>query len=155
MHPVRKQRLYMVIFVVMASSVAIGLILYSLGENLNSFYPPSQIVSGEAPKDKTIRAGGCVVPGSIEQDNESLRIYFKITDGMDEIRVTYEGITPDLFSEGEAAIVTGKVDESLLFTATKLLAKHDETYMPREVSDTLEETTDGTENHSASCKGMF
>ena len=64
MHPVRKQRLITTLFILLASAAAIGLVLFSLGENLNSFYPPAKIAAGEVPKNKTIRAGGCVVPGT-------------------------------------------------------------------------------------------
>lgn len=161
MHPVRKQRLFMVLFIVVASTVGVGLVLFALQDNMNLFYPPSKIVSGEAPVAKTIRAGGCVVPGSIKRDDSSLKVMFDVTDGMAELTVSYEGILPDLFAEGEAAVLTGQLQDSGVFEASKVLAKHDETYMPSEVSDTLQtdngESANDAEDyakHAASCEGL-
>ena len=159
MHPVRKQRLMTILFIVIASSAAVGLILYSLGENLNSFYPPSKIIAGEVPKHKTIRAGGCVVPGTLKQTGKNLEVFFDITDGMETVKVQYDGFLPDLFGEGEAAVITGKLDDNNLLLASQVLAKHDESYMPPEVSDTLTQGEGGAEqdptaNHSLTCKGI-
>lgn len=136
MHPKRKQRLLTVLFIVVASSAGVGLILFSLQENMNLFYPPSKIVSGEAPEGKTIRAGGCVVPGSVTRADTTLQVRFDVTDGDVAFPVTHEGILPDLFAEGEATVLVGKLLNGV-FSADEVLAKHDETYMPREVSDTL------------------
>lgn len=138
MHPLRKQRLLTVIFIVLGSSIAAGLMLYAARESINLFYPPSKIVSGEAPVDRSIKAGGCVVPGSIKRIGEGLQITFEITDGIATIPVEYEGIEPDLFGEGEAAVVDGKLNESGVLVATRLLAKHDENYTPAEVSENLQ-----------------
>lgn len=156
MHPVRKQRLITVSFIVVASSLLVGLVLYSLGENLNSFYPPAKIVAGEVPKHKTIRAGGCVVPGTIQETGKNLEVFFDITDGVETVKVSYDGILPDLFDEGEAAVITGQLDDENLLVASQVLAKHDESYMPPEVTDTLEEQAamDPTANHSLTCQGL-
>ena len=156
MHPVRKQRLITVIFIVVASSAVVGLVLFALGENLNSFYPPSKIVAGEVPKHKTIRAGGCVIPGTVKSTGNNLEVFFDITDGIEKVTVTYDGILPDLFGEGEAAVITGKLDDNNLLVASQVLAKHDESYMPPEVADTLSERAekDPTADHSLTCKGM-
>ncbi len=143
MHPLRKQRLLTVIFIVFASSAGVALILFSLRENMNLFYPPSKIVAGEAPEGRTIRAGGCVVPGSVERDDTSLRVRFDVTDGNVSLAVTHEGILPDLFAEGEAAVLVGQLHEGV-FEADEVLAKHDETYMPREVADSLGKPADKT-----------
>ncbi len=151
MHPQRKQRLITVIFVVLISSVAVGLMLYAARESINLFYPPSKIVAGEAPIDRTLKAGGCVVPGSIKRSTTDLSITFLITDGMASVPVTYTGILPDLFEEGEAAVVDGKLDSKGMINATRVLAKHDETYMPPEVSDALQ--TDGSE-HQKTCEAL-
>jgi len=151
MHPKRKQRLILVVFIVVLSSTAVGLTIYSLRENLNLFYPPSSIVRGDAPAHKTIRAGGCVVPGSVVRSPDSLEVAFSVTDGMAELLVTYDLILPDLFSEGEAVVLTGQLDSSGVFVATKVLAKHDENYTPPEVADTVQ--TDGAE-HAKTCKGL-
>lgn len=155
MHPIRKQRLLLVIAIVAVSSVAVGLLSYALRDNMNLFYPPSRIVAGEAPLDKTIRAGGCVVPGTINKARDSLKVTFDVTDGMATLPVSYEGILPDLFAEGEAAVLTGKLQEDGSFAATTVLAKHDETYMPPEVAESMQKSSSGdSEDHTESCASM-
>lgn len=138
MHPVRRQRLFMVIFIVVIASVAVGLLSFALRENINLFYPPSGIVSGEAPTGVHIRAGGMVVDGSVTRADDSLFTRFQITDGEAQVEVHYTGILPDLFSEGEAAVVTGELDQNGIFMASEVLAKHDENYTPPEVADAME-----------------
>lgn len=150
MHPVRKQRLIVVLIIVVASSAIAGLVLYAMGSMGDYFYSVSRITSGEAPKHKSIRAGGCVVPGSIETAKDKLETTFVVTDGVSRIKVTYDGILPDLFGEGEAAVITGKVNDEGLMVATKVLAKHDETYTPKEVEDTIQNTSE----HVKSCETM-
>lgn len=139
MHPLRKQRLQLVILIVVATTVVVGLVLYMLRENGNFFYTPEQIVSGEAPQNVYLRAGGMVVDGSLMRADDSLWVQFQITDGIDNLTVEYSGILPDLFAEGEAAIASGKVDENLVLQATQILAKHDENYTPPEVADAMNE----------------
>ncbi len=151
MHPVRKQRLIVVLFIVIGSSLGISLVFFALKDNLNLFYPPGQVVNGEAPEGKTIRAGGCVVPGSVKRDETSLLVRFDVTDGKTVLPVTHEGILPDLFAEGEATVLTG-VYENGVFNAKEVLAKHDETYMPKEVADTLEDGDEGYGSHAKTCK---
>ena len=150
MHPVRKQRLYVVLFIAVASTVAISLVIFALGENINMFYPPSKLIAGEAPRDRTIRAGGCVVPGSIERASDSLKVAFEVTDGAANLLVKFEGLLPDLFAEGEAAVLTGQYGHDGVFHATQVLAKHDETYMPPEVADSMQ----GTAEHVKTCEGL-
>lgn len=155
MHPVRRQRLTLVLLIVVASTLLIGLIVYALRMNFNMFYPPAKIIAGEAPIEKTIRAGGCVVPGSIVRATDSLTVRFSVTDGKATLPVTYTGILPDLFDEGEAAVLTGKLREDSVFVATEVLAKHDETYTPAEVSDTLSTDTDNpAKNYSRECRDI-
>ena len=152
MHPVRKQRLILVILGVVFSSAAIGLIAYAMRENINLFYPPSKIAAGEVPHNRSIRGGGCVKPGSVVRSKESLDIAFILTDGTAEVPVKFSGILPDLFAEGEAAVVNGKVDEKGVFNAEQVLAKHDENYTPPEVAS-MKDKGDHT-NDQAVCKGM-
>ena len=161
MHPKRKQRLFLVLFVVVFTSLAVGLMLFALKENINLFYPPSKIVSGDVPLHTTIRAGGCVVPGSVLRSKVDLGISFLITDGAAEVEVLYTGILPDLFAEGEAVVVNGQVSERRIFEATQVLAKHDEAYMPPEVASAVADASVTTSNaaessgdHQASCEGM-
>ncbi|MBX2807347.1 MAG: cytochrome c maturation protein CcmE [Cellvibrionaceae bacterium] len=140
MHPLRKQRLFFVLFIVLFSSIAVLLMVYALRENINLFYPPSKIVAGEAPVAKTIRAGGCVLEGSVKRSATNLDVSFHISDGRAEVEVRYRGILPDLFAEGEAAVVTGELDAQGVFYASQVLAKHDETYMPPEVAEAIADT---------------
>ncbi|MFT7387481.1 MAG: cytochrome c-type biogenesis protein CcmE [Candidatus Endobugula sp.] len=137
MHPVRKQRLFIVLFIVIFSSIAVLLMTYALRENINLFYPPSKIVAGDAPTQTRIRGGGCVLQGSIIRSMDSLETRFTLTDGIAQIDVTYTGILPDLFAEGEAAVVNGMLNEAGVFEATEVLAKHDEAYMPPEVAEAM------------------
>jgi cytochrome c-type biogenesis protein CcmE len=137
MHPIRKQRLQIVLLIVIASSAAVGLVAYMLGQNANYFFTPSQVLQGEAPDNVTIRAGGMVVKGSIERSTNSLDVSFLVSDGMANLRVSYSGILPDLFAEDEAAIATGKLDKNNVLQATQVLAKHDENYTPPEVADAM------------------
>ena len=139
MHPIRRQRLFMVIFIVVIASIAVGLLSFALRENINLFYPPSDIVSGEAPKAVRIRAGGMVVDGSVIRADDSLFTRFQITDGEAQVEVHYTGILPDLFAEGEAAVVTGELDGKGVFLASEVLAKHDENYTPPEVAEAMQE----------------
>ena len=150
MHPARKQRLIIVLFIVVFASVAIGLLTFALRENINLFYPPSAIANGQAPIDKRIRAGGCVLPGKIVRSGDSLDVSFMITDGAASVEVHYNGILPDLFAEGEAAVVTGKLNSDGVFMANEVLAKHDETYTPPEVAEAMQDAG----GHEASCEGM-
>lgn len=150
MNPVRKQRLIVVSIIVVVSSIVTGLVAYAVGSMGDYFYSVTRVVNGEAPLNKSIRAGGCVIPGTIMRAQDKLETTFIITDGVEKLTVTYDGILPDLFGEGEAAVVTGKVGDSGIMVATKVLAKHDETYTPKEVEDTIQ----NTENHSKACEGM-
>ena len=139
MHPLRKQRLQLVILLVVTAALVIGLVVYMLRENGNFFYTPAQIISGEAPQNTFLRAGGMVVDDSVLRSDDSLWVQFKITDGVATLTVEHTGILPDLFAEGEAAIASGKVDENLVLQATEILAKHDEKYTPPEVADAMNE----------------
>ena len=137
MHPIRKQRLQLVILIVLASSIVVGLMMYMIGQNANYFYTPWQIVNGEAPQSVNIRAGGMVVDNSVVRAPDSLEVQFKVTDGRAVLVVQYSGILPDLFAEGEAAIASGRLDENSVLQATQVLAKHDENYTPPEVAEAM------------------
>jgi cytochrome c-type biogenesis protein CcmE len=150
MHPTRKKRLIWISVLVAMSSAAAALAVYAVGNMGDFFYSVEKVVSGEAPHHKSIRAGGCVVPGTIVNASDKLETRFVITDGVANLTVTYGGILPDLFGEGEAAVVTGKVGDDGVMVATKVLAKHDETYTPKEVQDTVKNPN----NHSKACEGM-
>lgn len=138
MHPLRKQRLLIVLLIVAGASIATALIAFALRDNLNLFYEPARIAKGEAPVGRKIRVGGMVVNGSIQRDEQSLAIRFSLTDYEAEVPVEYTGILPDLFAEDAGAVVTGKLNEQGIFIAEQVLAKHDENYMPPEVAKALE-----------------
>ena len=158
MHPLRKQRLVLVLFIVVFSSLATGLLAFALRENINLFYPPSKIAAGEAPVDKRIRGGGCVLPGQVRRAGDSLDVNFLITDGAATVEVHYSGILPDLFAEGEAVVVNGRLNGDGVFMASEVLAKHDETYMPPEVADSIQNGSGynaaNSGEHQKTCEGM-
>ena len=137
MHPVRKQRLLIVCFIVVFSTLAAGLVSYGLRGNINLFYPPAEIVAGNAPIGTSIRLGGMVVEGSLKRSSDSLRIEFDVTDNKATVGVVYEGILPDLFGEGQGVVAAGKLDDQGVLQATEVLAKHDENYMPPEVIEAM------------------
>ncbi|MDI9245874.1 cytochrome c maturation protein CcmE [Marinobacter sp. CHS3-4] len=138
MHPVRKKRLTIVLFLLIGLSIAVALTTYALRQNINLFYDPSQIAAGEAPVDVRIRAGGMVQEDSVIRDPESLKVEFKVTDFTSSVLVEYTGILPDLFAEGQGVVAMGRLDGEGRFMADQVLAKHDENYMPPEVNDALE-----------------
>ena len=136
MTPRRRQRLVLVVLIVVGCTTATGLALLALRENINLFFSPSQIVEGTAPSNTTIRLGGMVVAGSIQR-GDNLGVTFVLTDLAEQVTVAYEGILPDLFREGQGIVTQGKLDSTGRFLAEQVLAKHDETYMPPEVNDAL------------------
>lgn len=138
MHPLRRQRLIAVGFIVVLATAAAVLLVYALGQNINLFYTPSQVVAGQAPVGTQIRIGGMVVEDSVSRAPNTLDTSFLVTDGAGEVRVTYAGILPDLFAEGEAAVATGEVLDDGTFKASQVLAKHDESYTPKEVTEAME-----------------
>ncbi len=150
MHPLRKQRLVLVSAIVVVSSIVAVLVGFAMKEYANLFYPVSKVASGEAPRGKSIRAGGCVVPGSVKKSKELLLTTFDLTDGQASITVTYDSMLPDLFAEGEAAVVTGIVGTDGIMKASEVLAKHDENYTPPEVAESVKNTS----KHQQACKGM-
>tara|TARA_B100000809_G_C14726576_1_gene383361 strand:+ start:59 stop:448 length:390 start_codon:yes stop_codon:yes gene_type:complete len=121
---------------VVGCTIATGLALLALRENINLFFSPSQIVEGTAPSNTTIRLGGMVVAGSVQR-GANLGVTFVLTDLAEQVTVTYEGILPDLFREGQGIVTQGKLDSTGRFVAEQVLAKHNETYMPPEVNDAL------------------
>ena len=138
MHPIRKQRLIVVLIIIMGSSLAAFFVISALQENLNLFYEPSRIANGEAPIGRQIRLGGMVADGSLSRQPNSLTVNFIITDFAANVLVEYTGILPDMFAENAGTVVTGVLSESGVFLAEQVLAKHDENYMPPEVAAALD-----------------
>lgn len=137
MTPKRKQRLTLALLIVSGTALCVGLVMYALEQNINLFYSTTQIVKGEAPTDARIRVGGMVLKGSLERDSKSLQVSFWITDTAEKIKVEFTGILPDLFREGQGIIAQGKLDSQGVFQADEVLAKHDEKYMPPEITESL------------------
>ena len=134
MHPLRRKRLIVIVFILAGVAVTATLVLSALEDNINLFYPPEQVAGGEAPVAKRIRVGGMVLEGSVERASDSLEVGFVLTDRRgSEVGVRYTGLLPDLFREGQGILVTGELDQAGLFQADEVLAKHDENYMPPEL----------------------
>jgi len=119
--------------------IATILVLNAFQSNLVFFFTPTQVSAGEAPMARTFRVGGMVQTGSIQRQNDGLTVQFVVTDTAKTIPVSYTGILPDLFSEGKGVVAQGKLDESGLFRAEEVLAKHDENYVPSEAQHALDE----------------
>lgn len=136
MNPVRRRRLLLVGALVAAAAVAVTLVTLALQSNLTYLYTPSQVLAGES-KGERFRLGGEVCHASLKRTSGTLKVSFDVTDRDHFIPVRYEGILPDLFREGQSIIATGAMDEDGHFVATQILAKHDETYMPKEVADAM------------------
>jgi cytochrome c-type biogenesis protein CcmE len=127
----------MLLFILFIVSIASTLVLYALRQNISLFYTPTQVALGEAPLHHAIRVGGMVEKGSIVRAAKGLEVQFKITDFKKTITVTYQGILPDLFREGQGIVAEGQVTDTLYFRASQVLAKHDANYMPPEVKAAL------------------
>ena len=140
MNPVRKKRLYIVLAILAGVGIAVALALSALQQNINLFYTPTQIATGEAPQDTRIRAGGLVEEGSVKRSGNSLDTDFVVTDGAQRVTIRYSGILPDLFREGQGIVAMGKLNGQNVLIADEVLAKHDENYMPPEVMQALEKS---------------
>jgi len=138
MNPLRKQRLYALIAVLIGSLLATWLVVSALSDNMNLFYSPSEILEADIDENVLIRAGGMVKQGSIEKSKDSLNVRFTVTDYQNELIINYEGILPDLFDENAGVVVRGNLKTDGSFKAIEVLAKHDENYMPPEVAKLIE-----------------
>ena len=137
--PKARRRLWIIAAVTPVLLLAVGLSLWAMRDSVTFFYSPSEVTEAAAPAGRMIRLGGLVVPGSVEQGGDG-SVSFAVTDNAAETRVVYQGDLPDLFREGQGIVAQGAFDEARVFQASQVLAKHDETYMPREVADRLKET---------------
>ena len=116
--------------------LALALVLTALKDQIVFFNSPTDVVEKQIAPGARIRLGGIVKPGSVER-GERLALRFEVTDGNRAVPVTYQGIVPDLFREGQGVIAEGALDSGGTFKADTVLAKHDENYVPREVADAL------------------
>ena len=135
----RHRRLSGLILVLLGVGLASFFVLKSFQENLLYYFTPVQVQAGEAPIDREFRMGGLVLPGSFKREEGSLFVEFVLTDGGASIQVNYTGLLPDLFKEGQGIIARGTILENGVFSASEVLAKHDENYMPPKIQP-LEES---------------
>jgi cytochrome c-type biogenesis protein CcmE len=140
MTPTRKRRLIAALAILIGISIAGSITVYSLRQNMLFFISPSDVMAEALPVGRQFRLGGLVLPGSVKRGDDGLAVEFDVSDGAETITVSYNGILPDLFKEGQGVITRGVLTESGTFDATEVLAKHDENYMPPEVADALEKT---------------
>ena len=131
----RRKRLTWIIAGLAALGVAVGLVLYALNSNIVFFYTPTQVANREAPEGRSFRIGGLVEPGSLQR--EGTRVSFRVTDNAQVIPVSYVGTLPDLFREGKGVVAQGRLGPDGQFSASEVLAKHDENYMPPEAEEAL------------------
>ena len=133
----RHQRFLWVILAVLAVCAAVAFVLNALNSNIAIYITPSEVVAGQYPKDRAFRIGGMVKEGSIQR--QDVTVQFVMTDMVQDVRVQYTGILPDLFKEGKGAVVQVRAGTGTTFTATEVLAKHDENYMPPEAMQAIEQ----------------
>ncbi len=133
----RRKRMLTVAAILVGVGIATTFALQAFQKNLLYYYSPSQIKSGEAPASRSFRVGGLVEDGSLKREPGSLQVHFVLTDFAEETVVSYTGVLPDLFREGQGVIARGKLGADGTFVAEEVLAKHDENYMPPEVKDSL------------------
>ncbi|NLO80430.1 MAG: cytochrome c maturation protein CcmE [Xanthomonadaceae bacterium] len=145
---VRQRRMLLIGLLLLGVGAATALLLLALNENMSLFYSPTQVVNGEAPQGHTFRVGGLVAEGSVQRPGQDLEVHFTITDGANAVRVSYTGILPDLFREGQGIVARGRLQPDGLFVADEVLAKHDENYMPPEVHDALQKGQQLANPHS-------
>jgi cytochrome c-type biogenesis protein CcmE len=134
----KRLRLYLVLATLAVLGVAATLILRALNEELVFFLSPTQIAEKQPSAGQQIRLGGLVEAGSVEKSGET--VAFSVTDLTSNVKVSYRGLLPDLFREGQGVVVEGAFDGNGQFVAREVLAKHDETYMPPEVAKALKES---------------
>lgn len=133
----RRRRMLAVAAVLAGVGLAVGLALQAFQENLLFFYSPTQVLAGEPPEGRQFRIGGLVSPGSLEREPGALEVRFLVTDNQNSLTVSYVGVLPDLFREGQGVVAKGALQADGSFRAAEVLAKHDENYMPPEVADIL------------------
>ena len=133
----KRRRLLLVCLAMLSLGGATALVLTAFSDNLVFFYAPGDIAAKGLKPGQKIRLGGLVEPGSVAREPGSPTLSFDVGDGRETVHVTYTGVVPDLFREGQGVVVTGALRPDGRFDATELLAKHDEKYMPPEVADAL------------------
>jgi cytochrome c-type biogenesis protein CcmE len=135
----RHKRFMLIAIALILLGLAVMLILNALKSNMVFFYSPSQVMQGEVPKNTSFRIGGLVVPASLQRGDDGLTVRFAITDTAQSVNVIYQGVLPDLFKEGKGVVAQGRLQANGVFSASEVLAKHDENYMPPEAAAALKQ----------------
>ncbi len=133
-------RLYLLVASLCLLGGAVGLALYASQSRIVFFFSPTDIAADRPETGRVVRLGGLVEAGSVQRSGDGATISFNVTDLQNTVSVTYRGVLPDLFREGPGVVVEGSVGSDEIFTASEVLAKHDETYMPPEVAKALKES---------------
>ena len=133
----RRRRMTLVALIVLGVGAATALARTAFQDNLLYFHSPSDVNAGKSPADRVFRIGGMVPEGSFKREPGSLEAHFVLTDYAHNVKVSYTGVLPDLFREGQGVIARGRMGADGVFLAEEVLAKHDENYMPPEVADSL------------------
>jgi len=133
----RHKRFLLVGLAILGVGVAAALAIDSMRSNMSYFFTPSKVLAKEAPADAVFRLGGLVVENSLARQEDGLTVVFDVTDTAGTVKVSYKGILPDLFGEGQGVVTKGRLGPDGVFYADEVLAKHDESYMPPEVADGL------------------
>lgn len=136
--PKARRRLWIVAAAAPVLALAVGLSLWAMKDNVTYFFSPSEVTEAAAPAGRVIRLGGLVEAGSVVKGADGT-VVFVVTDNAGTAKVSYHGDLPDLFREGQGIVAQGTFRPDRVFEASQVLAKHDETYMPREVADRLKE----------------
>lgn len=137
MNPIRRRRLILIGLGLVALGIATALVLVALQQNLQHFVSPSDVRAGAFPAGRSFRLGGVVLEGSVKRSPGTLAVAFVVTDRFQDLAVSYQGILPDLFREGQSVVATGTLVDDGHFRAESVQAKHDEKYMPKEVADAI------------------
>lgn len=159
MNPRRKSRLIMVTAILVGLGLATTLVMYALRSNIDLFYTPGEILNGKGEAHvkpepgQRLRVGGMVMPGSVKRDPDTLQVSFKLYDARGVISVSYLGILPDLFREGQGVVAQGVLEEGNLVNAKEVLAKHDEKYTPPEIEDAMKTNHKGSQAYQTPAQG--
>ena len=148
----RTLRIYYISFILVLLSLLFFMFIKTFNDNLLFYRSPSQITNSEFPDNYVFRVGGVVLDGSLIKSKDSMNVKFSITDYEQNLDITYTGILPDLFREGQGVVIRGKLGDDGIFYAEEVLAKHDETYMPPEVLDSLKNNKEALNKTTESMK---
>ncbi|MET0987415.1 MAG: cytochrome c maturation protein CcmE [Steroidobacteraceae bacterium] len=141
----RQRRMVLVGLILLGVGGAVAFALTAFQDNLLYYYSPSDVAAGKAPNERTFRVGGMVPEGSFKRAPGSLEAKFVLTDFQHQVTVSYTGVLPDLFREGQGVIARGRLGQNGTFVAEEVLAKHDENYMPPEVAASLKKQHGGAQ----------